>query len=79
MAPSYPFCGRLPSRLNVRNRQQRGVEPGRANPGRTARATTGVNWDVTSGKEKASLAGHSDSVLSVSWSPDGQNPGQRLV
>jgi hypothetical protein len=29
-------------------------------------------WDVATGKEKATLAGHPAGVMSVAWSPDGQ-------
>jgi WD40 repeat protein len=29
-------------------------------------------WDVTTGKEKATLKGHTAAVYSVSWSPDGK-------
>ena len=54
---------------------ERGLEPGRQAAGHRKSAysdNTAKVWDAVTGKELLTLSGHSDTVWSVAWSPDGK-------
>ena len=69
---TWPPARSGPPSRGIPRRPVRGLQPGRQDPGLGERDKTVKLWDVATGKERATLQGHTERVLSVAFSPDGK-------
>ena len=78
VGPIRRRCGTLPAGRNCstlkghRTCVERGLEPGRQAAGHCEWDETVEVWDAASGQELLTLKGHTGSVTSVAWGPDGK-------